>query len=211
MIGQAFLPSPALREYVKSYQLWHLVFANEANLPFKPYAPRPEQALVFCPRGYELVEHVASSKIIKRPRAFVMGQYTERTNRHLGSADFIILLINFQPGVVFRITGIPFFELTNTFIDAEDIFSSEIRRVNERLSSTSDYKEMIEIVEKFLFHLIKAIKRDVHPLDAVTNLIIERPENSSVMQLAKKVSSVHDSSNENLKNAWASAQNYLHA
>src|SRR5215210_1062075 len=150
MIGQAFLPSPALREYVKSYQLWHFVFANETNLPFKPYAPRPEQALVFCPTGYELVEYVASAKIIKRPRASVIGQYTERINRHVGSADFIILLVNFQPGVLFRITGIPFYELTNTFINAEDIFSKEIRLVNERLNSTSDYKEMIEIVEKFL-------------------------------------------------------------
>lgn len=186
MIGQAFLPGPALREYVRSYQLWHFVFTNETNLPFKPYAPRPEQALVFFPRGYELVEYVASSKIIKRPPAYVMGQYTQRTNRHLGSADVIVLLVNFQPGVFFRLTGIPFFELTNTFIDAEDIFSSEIRLINERLNSTNNYKEMIEIVERFLSHLVKAVKRDTHPLDTVTNLIIEHPENSSVMQLAKE-------------------------
>ena len=186
MFGQAFLPTPALQEFVKSYQLWHFIFTDETNLPFKPYAPRPEQTLVFCPRGYELVEYVACNKMIKRPRAYVMGQYTERTNRHLGSADFLAILVNFQPGVIFRLTGVPYYELTNSFIDAEDIFSKEIRLVNERLNSTGNYEEMIQIVEQFLLHLVKAVKRDVHPLDTITNLIIEHPENASVLQLAKE-------------------------
>lgn len=116
----------------------------------------------------------------------MMGQYTERTNRHLGAPDFMVLLVNFQPGIFFRITGIPYQELTNTFFDAEDIFSSEIRRVNERLSSTNDYQEMISIVERFLTQLFKTVKRDGHPLDRVTKLIIERPEASSVLALAKQ-------------------------
>jgi hypothetical protein len=34
-------------------------------------------------------------------------------------------------------------ELTNSFVDAEAVFSKEIRLVNERLSSTGDYLEMI--------------------------------------------------------------------
>lgn len=185
MIGQSFLPSPALRQYVKRYQLWHFVFDDPIKLPFKPYAPRPEQVLAFCPRGYELVEYPASNKIIQRPRSYIMGQYVERTNRHLGSADFITVLVNFQPGVLYRITGIPYYELTNTFIDAETVFTREIRLVNERLNSTDDYLEMISIIEQFLLREVHSAKQDLHPIDAVANLIIEYPENSSVVQLAK--------------------------
>jgi AraC-like DNA-binding protein len=186
MIGQSFLPSAALREYVKSYQLWHFVFPNETQLPFKPYAPRPEQALVFCPRGFESVEHVASKKIVKRPQTYIMGQYTERTNRHLGTADFMTFLVNFQPGALFRITGIPYYERTNASIDAEDIFPKKIRLVNHRLNSTDNYQEMIKIVEWFLLDVVRTAKKDAHALDFVTNSIIEHPENSSILQRAKE-------------------------
>lgn len=186
MICQDFLPSPALREYIKCYHLRHFVFSDGIGLPYKPYAPRPEQTLAFYPRGHELVEYVASSKIIKRPRSYIMGQYVERTNRHLGSRDFIVFLVDFQPGVIYRITGIPFYELTNTDIDAEAIFGKEVRWVNERLSATASYEEMIQIVERFLLWLVGSMKRAAHPIDAVANLIIKYPEDARTVQLAKE-------------------------
>ena len=186
MIGQAFLPSPGLRPYIRSYQLWHFIFPDKTKLPFKPYAPRPEQTLVFCPRGFELVEYVSTGQLIKRPESYLIGQYTERTNRHIGSQEFLAILVNFQPGVLFRITGIPYHELTNNFIDGETIFSKEIRQVNLRLNSTDDYQEMIRIIEAFFFLLIKKIKIEEHPIDRVTNMLVDHPEKSSLLYLAKE-------------------------
>ncbi len=185
MVGQSFIPSPLLREHVKGYQLWHFVFSDANNLPFKPYAPRPEQTLIFCPRGAELVTHAGCDKIIKRTRSFIMGQFTERTNRYMGSTDYVVFLVTFQPGVLFRLTGFPYNELTNTFVDAEAVFPKEIRLVNERLSSTNDPLEMVMIVEKFLLFLLGGIKKEMHPLDAITNLIIDQPENFKLLRLAK--------------------------
>jgi AraC-like DNA-binding protein len=186
MIGQAFIPSPPLRPYLRSYQLWHFIFPDKTKLPFKPYAPRPEQTLVFCPRGFELVEYVSSGQLIKRPESYLIGQYTERTNRHIGSQEFLAILVNFQPGVLFRITGIPYQELTNSFIDGEDVFSKEIRQVNERLNSSEDYQEMIGFIENFLFLLIKKIKMEEHPIDRVTKMLVDHPEHSSLLHLAKE-------------------------
>src|SRR4028119_1418521 len=185
MISQEFLPCPALREYIKCYQLRHFVFPCGTPLPYKPYAPRPEQMLVFHPRGYEFVEFVSSKHIIKRPRSYIMGQYVERTNRQIGTEDFIVLLVNFQPGVLYRLTGIPYQRLTNTDIDAENVFSSEVRRVNERLGGTDDYNEMIRIVEHFLLRLVGTIQIDAHALDLVASLVIKNPQNTRALQLAK--------------------------
>lgn len=186
MIGQSFLPSPALQPYVQRYQLWHFVFPGTSQFPFKPYAPRPEQALVFCPRGYERVEYVASGKIMQRPQSYIMGQFTERTNRHIGTADFITLLVNLQPGVLFRLTGIPYHEFTNTCVDAEAVFGKELRLVNERLNGTANYQEMIAIVEQFLLGLVHHAKRETHPLDAVASIIMDHPENSRIIGLARE-------------------------
>jgi hypothetical protein len=139
MICQDFRPSSSLRAHIKGYNLRHFSFTDQASLPSKPYAPRPEQQMAFYPRGQELVEHVSPHKILPRPRSMITGQYTERTNRLLSGQDFLVLLVDFQPGVLYRITGIPFQELTNSFVDAEAIFSKEVRLVNDRLNSTDDY------------------------------------------------------------------------
>lgn len=185
MICQGFLPSPPLRDFIKGYQLRHFSFTDQASMPVKPYAPRPDQQIVFYPRGHELVEHITPHKIIPRPRSIITGQYVERTNRLLRGQDFLVLLVDFKPGVLYRITGIPFYELTNTFIDAEAVFGKEIRLVSERLNSSDDYAEMIDIVELFLTGLVRRIKRDRHPLDIITSLFLEQPENSSISQLAE--------------------------
>jgi len=185
MICQDFLPSPPLRDFIKGYHLRHFSFPQAATSPLKPYAPRPDQQMAFYPRGHELVEHITPHKLIPRPRSIITGQYTERTNRHLSGQDFLVLLVDFQPGVLYRITGIPFHELTNTFIDAEAVFAKEIRLVNERLNSCDDYPEMIDIVERFLMGLVRGIKRDSHSLDSLTSLLIERPEQASIIRLAE--------------------------
>jgi AraC-like DNA-binding protein len=185
MICQDFIPSPHLQQYIKRYHVRHFIFPNTSNIPFKPYVPRPEQTLAFYPRGHELVEYVASHKFIKRPKSMIMGQYLERTNRHLNGSEFCTFLVEFHPGVLYRITGIPFYELTNTFIDAESVFSKEVRLTSERLNSTENYQEMIKIVERFLYSLVNRIRKDAHPIDTIANILIEHPENSSILQLAK--------------------------
>lgn len=43
---------------------------------------------------------------------------------------------------------------------------------------------MIDIVELFLQKVVGGIRRDRHPIDSITSLIIERPENLSVTHLA---------------------------
>lgn len=185
MICQEFIPQPPLRSFVQSYQLRHFTFDNGSSIPFKPYAPRPEQTLGFFPRGSESEENLVTNTLIKRPRSAIIGQYAQRTNRHLNGPEFCVLLVNFKPGVLYRLTGLPFTELTNTFIDAEDILPKEIRRVNERLSSAESPQEMIGIVEKLLFELASNIYREPHPIERVTNLLIQRPEDSSVLALAE--------------------------
>lgn len=185
MICQEFIPQPQLRPFVQSYQLRHFISSDGSPIPFKPYAPRPEQTLAFFPRGSESEENLVTSTTKERPRSAIIGQYSQRTNRHLSGPEFCVLLVNFKPGVLHRLIGMPFTELTNTFIDAEDLLPKEIRRVNERLSGAESPQEMIGIIEKLLLTLISDIARDAHPIDAVTNLLIRRPENPSVLALAE--------------------------
>lgn len=166
-----WLPSPSLRHYVRQLQLIRFDFSNASVIPFKPYWPRPENCLTFYPRDLETVAYAGQAKRQAKPKSVLVGQPTILTNRYM-NRDFLILQVVFQPGALFRLTGLPIHELTDTFIDAEAIFPVEIRLVNERLNSTDNYQEMISILEGFLHYLIRKAKKDSLPIDRVSLLML---------------------------------------
>jgi hypothetical protein len=172
------LPSPALREYVRQYQIIGFEFKRTDIVPYKPYWPRPENYLTFYTRDTELViEPMNNNRQVKKPRSSIIGQPTFITNRQVGH-NFLAFQIAFQPGALFRLTGIPAELLTNSFIDAEAVFSKELHLVNERLSSTDNHLEMIGIVEVFLYYLIHKVKYDIRPVDKVSHYLLQNPSNS---------------------------------
>ncbi|WP_247237429.1 helix-turn-helix domain-containing protein [Telluribacter sp. SYSU D00476] len=179
------LPSPGLREYVRLFQIVGFEFAASETAPWKPYWPRPENCLSFYPRKTEIIEFADGHQEERRHRASVMGQPCVITNRQ-PSNNFMMFQIVFQPGALFRLTGVPANLLTNQFFDAEAIFSSEINLVNERLSSTGNYLEMVEIVEQFLWYLIRKEKYDVRPVDKVGMYLISSPKPVSMDWLARQ-------------------------
>jgi AraC-like DNA-binding protein len=185
MIFRHYHPSPTLHEYVAGYNLRHFEFESNVTPPFKPYPPRPEQALCFFPRDPEIAEFVEEGKKIPRPRSVLLGQQTQRMNRHVGR-NFIVLIVNFQPGALHRLTGLPLPQLTNGQLDAEAFFSPEIRKVNQRLNSTIDYQEMIEIVETFLLSLVQKVKIPIHPIDRIGILLLQHPDPRSLDYLARE-------------------------
>ncbi|GAB2791910.1 helix-turn-helix domain-containing protein [Rhabdobacter roseus] len=178
MIYEYRLPSPPLREYVRLLQIIHLDFSKVPVVPFKPYWPRPDHCLAFYPRDHETVEYVDSGRQEAKPRSALIGQPTVVTNRYVGR-DFFVFQVVFQPGALFRLTGLPAHALTNTFLDAEAVFSPEIKRVNDRLGSTDRYPDMIQIVEQFLHYLIRKSKRDRLPIDKVSHWMLHAPQGTS--------------------------------
>lgn len=179
------LPCPALRNYVRQLQLVGCSFpASMAVLPVKAYWPRAENSLAFYPKDPEKIEYGFDGNLLGKPCSTLNGQYSIVTNRHVG-LDFMVFQVKFQPGALFRLTGIPSHELTNAFVDAEAVFSSEIRLVNERLSYTRHYTEMIPIVENFLLYLVnRARRRDLRPIDKVSRFMLQHPAVVSLDWLA---------------------------
>ncbi|BAU54030.1 helix-turn-helix domain-containing protein [Mucilaginibacter gotjawali] len=178
------LPSPVLGEYVRIYQIVGCCFpASMTDLPVKAYWPRAENCLSFTPRDPEKVEYGFNGNLIETPRSRINSQHIIATNRHVGR-DFFIFQVVFQPGALFRLTGIPSHELTNTLIDAEAVFSSEIGIVNEQLANTAHYEQMIGIVERFLNYLVARSKKRALPIDKVSRYLLKNPNTASLDWLA---------------------------
>ena len=157
-------------------------------MPVKPYWPRPENCLTFYPRGGDIIERENGIAEKWQSRSALIGQHSYLMNRQVGN-EFVLFQIVLQPGALYRLTGIPSNELTNVFVDAEAVFSSEIRLVNERLSSTDNHLEMIEIVENFLFYLVRRQSPRLYrmsclPIDKVGHFLLQNPARFSLDWLA---------------------------
>lgn len=126
MVLFEFLPSEFLTNYVRTYRLVHFQFTNSQQSFCKPYPPRPEHCLTFYPRDCENVKYADSGKKAGNLNAVLFGQQTEVSYRHVGK-DFLLFQIVFKPGALYRLTGVPSHEITNSYLDAE-LFSKKKSR-----------------------------------------------------------------------------------
>jgi AraC-like DNA-binding protein len=140
--------------------------------------------MVFYVRGYEITEIIQENKIVRRPRSVISGQYTHRINRLSSPKEFLMIQVVFNPGALYKLTGIPFNEMHNTQFDLEAIFPKEGRAVNERLCNCSEYSEMISIVEGFLKELQSKLKLIERPFERVFNLLLKANNKYSLKYLA---------------------------
>ena len=186
MISRNIQPAPELREYIYRYRLRHFYFDGSRTATLKPFPPRPEQCIVFYPRGAETIEYPSSSIKVQRPRSIVSGQFTERINRLITTPEFLMISVEFRPGGLYRLTGLNFAELTNKCEDAEAVLSPELAAINSRLSGASTYDEMILIIEAYLKTLAAKSQRPLIAADHILDGLVNAGEILSVDQLSKK-------------------------
>ena len=185
MLLKDFLPHQGLQEYVKCYRIVHFSFDKNEMPPPKPYTPRPENCLAFYPHDTEKVEYADGSKKIANLPVALIGQHVTVTNRFIGQ-EFLVIQIIFQPGALYRLTGIPLTELVNQYLDADCVFTKDIRFVNEQFHHAKNYPEMVMIANQFVGQLVKKAAIDSHPLDEVCKLMLKYEGAVSMDALAKK-------------------------
>jgi AraC-like DNA-binding protein len=183
MVFKAYAPTPLLAEYVRVYRLVHFNFSNAAIIPAKLYPPRPENTLSFYPRDGETIRYENQKDQIRNLKSALVGQHYEVTQRQVG-AQFLVIQVVFHPGALFRLTGIPAAELLNAYVDAESIFSADLRSLNVRLSSAVQYEEMLNLIEHFLCTQVKKQHKAFHRMDHVTAQLVTQSRFASVDALA---------------------------
>lgn len=166
------------------YRIVHLHFEKGQQVPAKAYPPRPEQCLAFYPYETETVEYKNSGKLVKNIPVVLYGQFSEVTNRMIGN-NFLVFQIIFNPGTLYRLTGIPSSEITNRYMDAECAFSSELRNINEQLFHAPDYKTMITVADNFVRQLIKKQQKSRLLIDDACMLLLNSTDKINLQHLAR--------------------------
>lgn len=185
MVLSEFKPSQSLMQFVRVYRVVHFVFDDIAKIPFKPYPPRPEHCLSFYPRDTETVEYIKTGAKINNLKTVLIGQQIEVTNRFVGK-DFLVFQVVFNPGGLYRLTGIPSQQLNNCYFDAETVFQKDIKEVNDKLNDALNFNEMVDVVESFLLNQIHKGVKEFHRLDQVSHLILKADKILNIDWLAKE-------------------------
>lgn len=164
-------PSPALRGWVRQHQVIRLRFAGGLAVPVKPYWPRPAAALAFYLRDLEQVTLAADAPQRRKPRAAVIGQPTVATLRQ-GGLDFSVYQIEFEPGALYRLTGLPLDSLTDDWVDAEALFPPTFRQLVDRLAQHEEPDQLIAHAEAWLMALARAARKPLAAADCVARQLL---------------------------------------
>lgn len=81
--------------------------------------------------------------------------------------------IVFQPTGLFNLTGIPSFQLTNLYLDAECMFPESIISTYEQLQHVKTYHEILAIADEFIESLVRNARTDTNLPDGVSKTMLE--------------------------------------
>lgn len=177
-------PSLALRHCVRLYRFMYLSFTDNTLPPAKAYPPRPEITLSFYPRDPERV-HYSDGRVMPSVKAALIGQQNIVSYRHVGK-EFLLIQVVFQPGGLYRMTGIPTIDLNNKYFDAAAVLGNEIKEVNEHLANIEDFQKMIPVIEEFLLSLVRKSTYEIRPVDKVGMVMLDNINKYSLDWLAKE-------------------------
>ena len=184
MVLQEYKPCLTIAEFIRTIRVVHYNYTSDGALPLKAYPPRPEHCLSFYARDCETVEYQHTGTKTGNLSTVLFGQQTEVTNRFVGN-NFLLLQVVFKPGGLFQLTGIPSNQLTNQYIDAQTVFSQEIKYVNDKINDCKRFTDMIQVVEAFLFNEYKRRSSAVHAIDIACTHLFSNDCIPGVDELAK--------------------------
>ncbi len=185
MLLKKFSPSISLKDYVQYYEIVRFIFDSNLEIPIKPFAPRPETTLCFYPRDLDHISDLGKTLETIPCRTVVFGQQTIMKMRRPGQ-DFLLIMVVFQPGALYRLTGVPQYLLTDSYVDADLLFSKDVNYVIDSLSYCHSYEHMIGVIETYLLGVIQKSNRLSYRIDQAASLIVAQNPNPSIDWLAKE-------------------------
>jgi AraC-like DNA-binding protein len=178
-------PCEQLQLYVRKYQIFRFIFDKEVIPPAKFHLPRPEHCVTFYARDVQKFSYLNSAAVHSYPQCVINGIYTVPVYRY-GGNDFLAIKVVLQPSILYQLIKLPVDELTNKFINAEDVWGNNVRSVCERLNELDDLSAMIIEVETFIENRIKTINTNFHPIDKVPEYILNIKNDASIDWLANQ-------------------------
>ena len=171
MVYAHIQPSPHLRAFIREYTVLHFCFTAADPVPIKPFPAPPTQGLTFYPRGFLTARCPAAGTATLRPRTVVYGQQLTRLDLALCQGEYLMVDVQFQPGVLAKFLRLSLLEFVDQNVDAEAVLGPDVRRLNDQLANATDYGQLVPLVEGYLWPRLQAGEVTLRPIDHVSRLM----------------------------------------
>jgi AraC-like DNA-binding protein len=178
-----YIPHPALQEYVLGISTVSAILPEGITDVVTPYPPTPFQSLMFYCNNPISMGRIGIGDFNKQPLTVLVGPQFSRVNikvhRQLGA-----IRVDFLPGGMYRMLGIPMHELFDGGYDALDFFGAKMRSINDQLQHASNLEEGKNNVEKFLLTQIQKLKI-ILPFDSALLILLHNNGNIPIEKTAQ--------------------------
>lgn len=177
-----YIPHPALQEYVLSISTVNVELPEGLDNVVTPYPPTPFQSLMFYCNDPVSMNREGEEDFDKQPISMIIGPQFSRVNIKV-EKKLKAIRVDFFPGGMYRMLGIPMHELFDGGFDALLFFNAEMKLINEQLQHISSLPEGKIIVEEFLLQRIKNLKQ-ILPFDAAMQILLSNNGDIAIEKIA---------------------------
>jgi AraC-like DNA-binding protein len=177
-----YIPHPALQEYVLNISTVDVILPEGVHDVVTPYPPTPFQSLMFYCNNPVSMGRIESAIFEKQPLSVVVGPQFSRVNIKV-HRQLSAIRVDFVPGGLYRMLGIPMHELFDGGFNMLDFFGAEIKGINEQLQHLSDLEDGKNIVETFLLNHVASLKAML-PFDSALRLLLHHNGDMSMEKTA---------------------------
>ena len=177
-----YIPHPGLQEYILNISTVDVILPEGIKDVVTPYPPTPFQSLMFYCNNPVSMGRIDQGNFGKQPLTVLVGPQFSRVNIKVHSR-LSAIRVDFLPGGMYRMLGIPMHELFDGGFDALDFFGAEIKSINERLQHIVNLEEGKYIVEKFLLNQVKGLK-EILPFDSAMLILMKNNGNMAIKKTA---------------------------
>ncbi len=177
-----YIPHPALQEYVLNISTVQVTLPEEVTEVITPYPPTPFQSLLFYCNDPVYMGRMYEGCFDKQPYTVLTGPQYSRVNIKVVQ-QLNAIRIDFVPGGLHRLIGIPMHELFDGGFDAADFFGKEMKSINEQLKHITNLEEGKNVVEKFLLSKTTKLK-EILPFDAAMGMLLQHNGNMTMDKTA---------------------------
>lgn len=177
-----YIPHPALKEYIFSISTVDFMLPEGMKDVVTPYPTTPFQSIMFYCDNQISMGRMDYEDCEKQPLIVVVGPQFSRVNLKVDHKVRAIR-VDLLPGGMYRLLGIPMYELFDAGFDAHDIFGAEMRCIKEQLQEIKEMEEGKKIVEKFLLSKVNGLKEKL-PIDSALQTLFRIHGNMSMDKIA---------------------------
>ena len=177
-----YIPHTALQEYVLSISTVSAILPEGINEVTTPYPPTPFQSLIFYCNHPISMGRIGENDFQKQPLTVLIGPQYSRVNIKVHN-ELRVVRVDFLPGGMYRMLGVPMHELFDGGFDALDFFGGKMRSINEQLQNMPKLEDCKNIIENFLLNRLTKL-RELLPVDSALRVLLKNNGNMLVSKTA---------------------------